>query len=121
MGAHSSALTRFRRAVEMGSPLQAEAAARELGRLGLDDALRFVLLLRRERDDRYPRAAIRLVGRILAERPTIGFELAGTLLEGFRGLDGAMADVARSRLALALRGANLRRAADYVARSADLG
>jgi hypothetical protein len=114
-------LSRFRRAVEIGSLLQAEAAARELGRLELENALSFVLLMRRKGDDRYPRAAIRLVGRILAERPTIGFELAGTLLDGFADLEGTMADVARSRLALALRGADLRRAADYVARSADLG
>lgn len=120
MSANSSPLPRFRRAIEVGSVLQAEAAARELGSLDLDDALRLLLLLHRERDERYERAAVRFLGRVLSERPGIGFTLADTLLDGLSELDGPAADVARSRIALALRGAHLAHAADYVAKAKDL-
>jgi hypothetical protein len=120
MDAASSALPRFRAAIERGSLIQAEAAARELGGLGLDDALRLLLLLRRERDGRYERAAVRFLGRVLSERPGIGFTLADTLLDGLSELDGPAADVARSRIALALRAAQLVSAADYVAKAKDL-
>jgi hypothetical protein len=120
MGAAASPLAHFRRAVSVGSVLQAEAAARELGQLGEDDALRFVLLLHREGDPRYGRAAVRFLGRVLADHPGLGFELADTLLDGLSELDGPAPNVARSRIALALRAAGLIAAADYVARSEDL-
>jgi hypothetical protein len=120
MGAHGSPLPRFRRAVEHGSLIQAEAAARELGRLDLDDALRLVLLFRREGDRRFERAAVRFIGRVLAERPGLGFELADTLLRGLSELDGPASNVARSRIALALRAAGLIATAAYVARGEDL-
>jgi hypothetical protein len=120
MGAHGSPLPRFRRAIEHGSLIQAEAAARELGRLDLDDALRLVLLLRRRGDPRFERAAVRFIGRVLAEHPGLGFELADTLLDGLSELDGPAPNVARSRTALALRAAGLIGAAEYVARSEDL-
>jgi hypothetical protein len=120
MGSASSPLPRFRAAIERGSLMQAEAVARELGSLGLDDALRLLLLLHRERDERYERAAVRFLGRVLSEHPDMGFTLADTLLDGLSELDGPAADVARSRVALALRGAGLPHAADYVARGIDL-
>lgn len=44
MTAQGSALTRFRRAVERKSLLNAELAAREMGQLNLEDALSLVLL-----------------------------------------------------------------------------
>lgn len=120
MGGDASPLPRLRRALAAGSLVQAEAAARELGRIDIDDVVALVLLLRRERDARYERAAIRLVGRVLNEHPGIGFELAGTLLDGFAELHGSASDVARSRISLALGGAGLARASAYVARGEDL-
>lgn len=120
MGSASSPLPRFRAAIERGSLIQAEAAARELGGLQLDDALRLVLLLHREHDGRYERAAVRFLGRVLSEHPGIGFTLADTLLDGLSELDGPAADVARSRMALALRAAGLPNAANYVAKASDL-
>ena len=116
MGAHSSPLPRFRRAIVARSVAQAEAAARELGRLSDEDALQLVLLLLRESDPRYERAATRLAGRVLVGHPALGFTLARDLLDGFAGLGGPAPEVARSRIALVLRRAGLERAADYVAR-----
>jgi hypothetical protein len=120
MGARASPHARFQRAVEAGGLLQAEAAAREIGRLDLDDALRLLLLLHRFRDPRYERAAVRFLGRVLTERQGLGFELAATLLDGLSELDGPARDVARSRISLALHAAGLTHTADYVSRGEDL-
>jgi len=120
MAAGASPLLRFRRAVERRSLLQAEAAARELDCLNLEDALRFVLLLRQQGDRRYERAAVRFCGRVLAERRAVGFELAEALLGGFVDLDGIAPEVARSGLSLALEGAGVEHAARYVASSEDV-
>ena len=95
---------------------EAEAAARELPRLDDHDALRLVLLLLRKGDGRYERAAIRWLGRVLAEHPGIGFASAGDLIEGFAGLGGPAPDVARSRIAGPLRRAGLPRAAELLER-----
>jgi hypothetical protein len=70
-----------------------------------------------EHDQRYERATVRFLGRVLSERPAIGFTLADTLLDGLSELDGPAGDVARGHIALALRGAGLSHAADYVAKA----
>ena len=121
MGTTGSPLPRFRLACERGSLLQAEATARELGGLGLEDALRLVLLYHREGDRRYEPAAIRFIGRVLTECRGLSFENADALLDGLAELDGVAPDVARSRVALALNAAGLRDGAKYIASSADLG
>ncbi len=59
--AQGSALTRFRRAVERKSLFNAELAAREMGRLDLEDALSLVLLYARADDPRFDRAATRWI------------------------------------------------------------
>jgi hypothetical protein len=60
--------TRFRRAIEHGAVLNAEAAARELGRLDLSDALALVELYAAKRDAvRYERAALRWHARFEQE------------------------------------------------------
>jgi hypothetical protein len=61
---------RFRRALESGSAQQAEAAARELGQIGLRDALDLVLLYRDD-PERYERAAARWIARLVSERPRV--------------------------------------------------
>jgi hypothetical protein len=121
MGVNRSPLPRFRVACERGSLLQAEAAARELGRLGLDDALRLVLLYLREGDRRFEPAAVRFIGRVLVECPGLSFENVDALLDGLSELDGIAPQVARSRAALALTAAGLPHAAKYIASAADLG
>ena len=58
---------RFRRALEVRSVMQAEWAAREMGRLGLVDALDYLALLSQEAPDRYDRAARSGLAGSLAE------------------------------------------------------
>jgi hypothetical protein len=103
MGADASPLPRFRRAIERRSLLQAEAAARELGRLGSADSLALTMLLLHQRDARSERAATRWLGRLIATEPTIGLELTGELADAFADLTGASPDVARARAAVLLR------------------
>ena len=96
---------------------QAEAAARELRTLSAEDALRLLLLLIAERDARYERAAVRWLGRVLAESPHVGLELAQEAAEALSGLAGASPDVARARLAIFLRNAGLDGAAVVLERA----
>jgi hypothetical protein len=67
--AQGSPLSRFRRAVDHGNLFEAEASARELGRLDLADALELVRLIAAREPHRYERAAIRWHGRLELERP----------------------------------------------------
>jgi hypothetical protein len=62
-----SPYARFRRALETGNELLVLAAARELPRVGLEDALRICLILRDGDPDRYERAAVRWLGRFALE------------------------------------------------------
>ncbi len=59
--------TRFRRALDTGSEALVTAAARELPRIALDDALRICLVLRGGDPERYERAAVRWLGRFALE------------------------------------------------------
>jgi hypothetical protein len=65
---------RFRRALETGNESLVTAAALELPRIALDDALRICLVLRGGDPSRYERAAVRWLGRFALEarRVTIG-------------------------------------------------
>jgi hypothetical protein len=64
-----SPYARFRRSLETGRlPVVLNAAA-ELPHLELDDALEVLVLMARDGDPRFDRAATRWVGRLLAERP----------------------------------------------------
>jgi hypothetical protein len=62
-----SAYTRFRRALESGNEMLVLAAARELPRVGLEDALRICLLIRGGDQIRYERACVRWLGRFALE------------------------------------------------------
>jgi hypothetical protein len=64
-----SAYARFRRALDQGRLALVYAAAAELPRLGLDDALEVCVLMSREAHPAYERAAVRWIGRLCAERP----------------------------------------------------
>jgi len=58
---------RFRRALDTGNEALVTAAARELPRVALDDALRICLVLRGGDPARYERAAVRWLGRFALE------------------------------------------------------
>ncbi len=66
--------TRFRRALETGNEALVTAAARELPRIALDDALRICLVLRGGDPARYERAAVRWLGRFALEARDVTIE-----------------------------------------------
>ena len=59
---------RFRRALLTKNLKLIEAASRELQHVGLDDALRVLVVFAERRDARYERAAARFVARVMLER-----------------------------------------------------
>ena len=67
VSSEGSAYVRFRRALDSGNELLVMAAARELPKVGLEDALRICLLIRGGDPDRYQRAAVRWLGRFALE------------------------------------------------------
>ena len=62
-----SPYSRFRRALATGNETLVIAAARELPRISLDDALRVCLVLRGGDPERFERAAVRWLGRFALE------------------------------------------------------
>jgi hypothetical protein len=82
------ARTIFRRALARGNLLVAEATAREVGRLSLDEALELTILISTRQPDRHPRVAARWLRRYLEanERATIDQAvLVAAALAGLRG------------------------------------
>jgi hypothetical protein len=65
---HGHAHARFRRALLTKNVKLIDAAARELQHVGLDDALRVLVVFAERRDARYERAAVRFVARVMSER-----------------------------------------------------
>jgi hypothetical protein len=63
--------TVFRRALEHGNLLVAEATAREVGRITLDEALDLTLLIARKEPRQHPRVAARWLRRYLEEHPQV--------------------------------------------------
>jgi len=68
------AYTRFKRALGTGNLTLVRAAAAELPRVGLADALEVCLLLRDEAGDRFERAAVRWLGRFALEGREVTLE-----------------------------------------------
>ena len=77
---------RFRRALDVRSVLGAETAAREMGRLGLLDALDYLVLLAAEAPDRYDRTARKWLARLLSESPALTLDEADVALGSLRGI-----------------------------------
>ena len=69
-----SPYARFRRAIASGNLNLVHAAALELPRVDLDDALRICLLMSQVDDDRYERAAVRWLARASLETPSMRLE-----------------------------------------------
>ena len=57
----------FQRAVQQGNVMRAEAAARQLGQLQLDQALRLLFLYAEKEPIKFKRAALRWLGRYVTE------------------------------------------------------
>ncbi len=64
-----SATARFQRAIRGRHLFQAETAAFEMTTMSLEDALALVVLYAEAEDDKFERAAVRWLGRLLLERP----------------------------------------------------
>src|SRR6476646_4672852 len=69
-----SPYARFRRALATGNLQLVHAAALELPRVDLEDALRICLLMSTADDARYERAAVRWLARASLETPTMRLE-----------------------------------------------
>jgi hypothetical protein len=65
--AQGSAATRFRRAIGRRSRINAELAAREMGKVTLEEALQLVVLYAEQDDPRAERAMVRWLGRLFTE------------------------------------------------------
>ena len=68
MSIKGSSYARFRRALLSGNMTIIEGAARELPQIALEDALRILVVMARQHDDRYPRAAAKWAARVTTER-----------------------------------------------------
>jgi hypothetical protein len=66
-----SSYARFRRALDAGDLAAVRMAALELPYVDLGDALAICLLMRRQDDEHFERAAVRLLARLALERPGI--------------------------------------------------
>jgi hypothetical protein len=93
-----SAHGRFTRAVARGNVFAAETAARELRRLGLDDALALTALLAEANPARYERAAVRWHGRLELEVRLLTLAESQLALAALAALPGPAAGGARDVL-----------------------
>jgi hypothetical protein len=91
---------RFRRAVDRGNLLDAEACARELGHLELADALDLLLLIAKKEPARFPRAAVRWHARFVLETRGMRIEDSLMLLGAVAGLPSEAPRVALETVAL---------------------
>jgi hypothetical protein len=77
---------------------QAEITAREMGRLGLNDALAYVVLLAAEKPERFDRAARKRLTRLLSESPALTLDEAAVALGCLRGLAAGYGEQSRELL-----------------------
>jgi hypothetical protein len=94
MTAQGHPRTIFTRAIERGNLVVAEASAREVGRLTLEEALRLLFLYAEKDPVRYERAALRWLDRYLADGKKVTLlsaQLALSAPAELRAGDGAHA------------------------------
>lgn len=90
MTSQGSPYGRFQRCLATGNPLLVDAAAAELPRISLEDALAICLVYVTAGDRRAARALTRWLGHLLVEaRPPLSPEQAITTLGSLLGLSGA--------------------------------
>jgi hypothetical protein len=94
-----SAGTRFQRSIQARNVFLAETAAFEMGSLSLEDALQLLVLYAEAEDDKFAKAAVRWLGRLLLERPMPLAVVAHAveLVSQLRGPGGPGGLLARSR------------------------
>jgi hypothetical protein len=83
MTSQGHAYAQFRRALDRGDLRAVRLLALELQRIGLDDALKIVFLIRGTEPKRYEAAATRWLSRLLAER-TVTLDQAAEAVEALR-------------------------------------
>jgi hypothetical protein len=108
---------RLCRAIERAQLAQADAAARDCEQVGLAEALGLCILMARDGDPRFERAVVRWIARVSEEHQGLTLMALDGLVHALRELQGTAPEVARARLALALRSADLPRAAQYAERA----
>jgi hypothetical protein len=86
MTSHGSPYARFQRALRVGRLNTVRAAALELPRIDLHDALAICLLIERQDGERYDRAVVRWLARLSLEVPTVGIEDLREALVAFEAL-----------------------------------
>ena len=88
MSSQGSAYARFRRSLQHGNPLLVRAAALELPRLTVDDALAVLLVIRAGEPERYEHAAVRWLGKLITDTRALELADAELALAALRGLVG---------------------------------
>src|SRR5438270_13177209 len=83
---------RFRRALQTGNETLVVAAALELPRVALDDALRICLVLRGGDPVRYERAAVRWLGRFALEARNVTIDDLRTAADALDALPDRATD-----------------------------
>jgi hypothetical protein len=102
-----------------GVLLNAEAAARELAVVSLEDSLALCLLMAKRAEARFERAATRWAGLAIAEHPGVGLARARDLVAAVDALRGSSPPTAGAQLAVLLRIAGAVGATTVVARFDD--
>lgn len=77
---------RLQRALDREDLPAAHAAAVDLGLVNLADSLRILLLIARKDPDRFERAAVRFLGRVASETPTLRLHDLTLLVGAVAGL-----------------------------------
>ena len=95
---YGAAHTAFRRALETRSVSQAELALREMGRVGLLDALDYCALLAVERSERFDPAAVRWLSVLLSECGSLTLDEVQLATACLQNLPGSDPDSARGAL-----------------------
>jgi len=98
MTSQGSPYARFQRALRIGRLSMVRAAASELPRVDLHDALAICLLIERQDGERYERAVVRWLARMVVEVPTVGID---DLREGLVAFEALPHNPAAARESLA--------------------
>ena len=88
----------FQRAIQQGNVMRAEAAARQLGQLPLDQALKLLFLYAEKEPIKYERAALRWLSRYLTEGKAVSLLKAQLTLSALAELRGGEREAAAKML-----------------------
>lgn len=99
VGNAGSPHARLQRALDREDLPGAHAAAVDLGRVTLADALRILLLIARKDPDRFERAAVRFIGRVASETPTLRLHELTLLVGAVAGLQDLAPQLALETIA----------------------